>query len=132
MFRACMIALLCSYGSRSALRPVSNATWRQQNDGFDLNPIANYAHRFDARAVRVLPRHLIRRVSYPSLAKMFPAVAVVIAQTARGVQQGKTLDEIKVDPQEIEAGSRISPDLFLKNSPSASPRWTPSPLKGGM
>ena len=54
---------------------------------------------------------------YVALAKMFPAVAIVIAQTARGLQEGKTLDEIKIYPQDIDAGSMISPDLFLKNSP---------------
>jgi hypothetical protein len=54
---------------------------------------------------------------YVALAKMFPAVAVVIAATTQGLQQGKTLDEIKVYPQDIEAGTMISPDLFLKNAP---------------
>jgi hypothetical protein len=54
---------------------------------------------------------------YVALAKMFPALAVVITATAQGLQQGKTLDEIKVYPQDIEAGTMISPDLFLKNAP---------------
>ena len=54
---------------------------------------------------------------YVALAKMFPAVAVVIAATTQGLQQGKTLDEIKVYPQDIGAGGMISPDLFLKNAP---------------
>ena len=54
---------------------------------------------------------------YVALAKMFPAVAIVITTTAQGLQQGKTLDEIKVYPQDIEAGTLISPDLFLKNAP---------------
>ena len=54
---------------------------------------------------------------YVALAKMFPAVAVVITATTQGLQQGKTLDEIKVYPQNIEAGNIISPDLFLKNAP---------------
>jgi hypothetical protein len=54
---------------------------------------------------------------YVALAKMFPAVAVVITATTQGLQQGKTLDEIKVYPQDIEAGTMISPDLFLKNAP---------------
>ena len=54
---------------------------------------------------------------YVALAKMFPAVAIVITTTTQGLQQGKTLDQIKVYPQDIEAGNIISPDLFLKNSP---------------
>jgi hypothetical protein len=54
---------------------------------------------------------------YVALAKMFPAVAVVITATTQGLQQGKTLDEIKVYPRDIEAGTTISPDLFLKNAP---------------
>ena len=54
---------------------------------------------------------------YVALAKMFPAVAIVITATTQGLQQGKTLDEIKVYPQDIEAGNIISPDLFLKNAP---------------
>jgi len=54
---------------------------------------------------------------YVALAKMFPAVAIVITATTQGLQQGKTLDEIKVYPQDIEAGTMISPDLFLKNGP---------------
>ena len=54
---------------------------------------------------------------YVALAKMFPAVAIVLTTTAQGLQQGKTLDEIKVYPQDIEAGTLISPDLFLKNAP---------------
>lgn len=54
---------------------------------------------------------------YVAVAKMFPAVAVVITATTQGLQQGKTLDEIKVYPQDIEAGNMISPDLFLKNAP---------------
>ena len=54
---------------------------------------------------------------YVALAKMFPAVAIVIAATTQGLQQGKTLDQIKVYPQDIEAGTMISPDLFLKNNP---------------
>ena len=48
---------------------------------------------------------------------MFPAIAVVITATTQGLQQGKTLDQIKVYPKEIEAGTMISPDLFLKNAP---------------
>lgn len=54
---------------------------------------------------------------YVALAKMFPAVAIVITATTQGLQQGKTLEEIKVYPQDIEAGNIISPDLFLKNAP---------------
>jgi len=54
---------------------------------------------------------------YVALAKMFPAVAVVITKTAQGLQEGKTLDKIKVYPHDIEAGNIISPDLFLKNAP---------------
>jgi hypothetical protein len=54
---------------------------------------------------------------YVALAKMFPAVAVVIAATTQGLQQGKTLDEIKVYPKDIEAGNIISPELFLKDAP---------------
>jgi hypothetical protein len=54
---------------------------------------------------------------YVALAKMFPAVAIVITTTTQGLQQGKTLNEIKVYPQDIEAGNIISPDLFLKNAP---------------
>jgi len=41
----------------------------------------------------------------------------VLTTTTQGLQQGKTLDQIKVYPQDIEAGNIISPDLFLKNSP---------------
>lgn len=54
---------------------------------------------------------------YVALAKMIPAVAIVIATTTQGLQQGKTLNEIKVYPQDIEAGNIISPDLFLKDAP---------------
>jgi hypothetical protein len=54
---------------------------------------------------------------YVALAKMFPAVAAVIATTAQGLQQGKTLDAIKVYPEDIEAGNIISPDLFLEHAP---------------
>ena len=54
---------------------------------------------------------------YVALAKMLPAVAIVIATTTQGLQQGKTLDEIKVYPKDIEAGTMISPDLFLDNAP---------------
>jgi hypothetical protein len=54
---------------------------------------------------------------YVALSKMFPAVAVVIAATTQGLQQGKTLDEIKIYPSRIEAGNTISPDLFLKKAP---------------
>lgn len=54
---------------------------------------------------------------YVALAKMFPAVAVVITTTTQGLQQGKALDAIKVYPQDLEAGTLISPDLFLKNAP---------------
>ena len=54
---------------------------------------------------------------YVALAKMFPAAAIVIATTTQGLQAGKTLDEIKVYPQDIDAGTTISPDLFLKNAP---------------
>jgi hypothetical protein len=42
---------------------------------------------------------------------------VVIATTTQGLQQGKTLDEIKVYPEDIEAGNTISPGLFLENAP---------------
>jgi hypothetical protein len=45
------------------------------------------------------------------------AVAAVIATTAQGLQQGKTLEAIKVYPEDIEAGNIISPDLFLKHAP---------------
>ena len=54
---------------------------------------------------------------YVALAKMFPAVAIVIAATTQGLQQGKTLDEIKIYPKDIEAGTLISPGLFLENAP---------------
>ena len=54
---------------------------------------------------------------YVALAKMLPAVAIVITTTTQGLQQGKTLDEIKVYPKDIEAGTMISPDLFLKDAP---------------
>jgi hypothetical protein len=54
---------------------------------------------------------------YVALAKMFPAVAIVITATTHGLQQGKTLDQIKVYPKDIEAGTMISPDLFLENAP---------------
>jgi hypothetical protein len=54
---------------------------------------------------------------YVALAKMFPAVAAVIATTAQGLQQGRTLDAIEVYPQDIEAGNIISPDLFLERAP---------------
>jgi hypothetical protein len=54
---------------------------------------------------------------YVALAKMFPAMAVAIATTTQGLQQGNTLDEIKVYPEDIEAGNIISPGLFLKNAP---------------
>jgi hypothetical protein len=48
---------------------------------------------------------------YVALRKMFPAVAVVIAATTQGLQQGKTLDEIRIYPKDIEAGTEIDPDL---------------------
>jgi hypothetical protein len=54
---------------------------------------------------------------YVALAKMFPAVAIVITTTTQGLQRGETLDEIKVYPKDIEAGTMISPDLFLKDAP---------------
>jgi len=54
---------------------------------------------------------------YVALAKMFPAVAIVIAATTQGLQQGKTLDEIRIYPKDIEAGTLISPDLFLQDAP---------------
>jgi hypothetical protein len=54
---------------------------------------------------------------YVALANMFPAVAVVITATTQGLQQGKTLDEIKVYPKDSAAGATINPDLFLKNAP---------------
>jgi hypothetical protein len=57
------------------------------------------------------------RQEYVALSKMFPAMAVVIAATVRGLQQGKTLDEIKIYPRAIEAGNTISPDLFLEKAP---------------
>lgn len=52
-----------------------------------------------------------------ALAKMFPATALVTAVTTQGLQQGKTLDKIRIYPQDIEAGNMISPDLFLKSAP---------------
>ena len=54
---------------------------------------------------------------YVALAKMFPATALVTAATTQGLQQGKTLDKIRIYPQDIEAGNIISPDLFLKSAP---------------
>ena len=42
---------------------------------------------------------------------------MAIATTTPGLQQGNTLDEIKVYPEDIEAGNIISPGLFLKNAP---------------
>jgi len=54
---------------------------------------------------------------YVALAKMLPAIAIVITTTTQGLQRGKTLDEIKVYPKDIEAGNMISPDLFLKDAP---------------
>jgi hypothetical protein len=54
---------------------------------------------------------------YVALAKMFPAVAAVIATTTQGLQQGKTLDQIKIYPSDIEAGGTIHPDVFLKKAP---------------
>ena len=44
-------ALLRSYGSRSALALVSNATWRQTKDAFDLSQIVNFTHRINARSL---------------------------------------------------------------------------------
>jgi hypothetical protein len=54
---------------------------------------------------------------YVALSKLFPAVAVVIAATTQGLQQGKTLDEIRIYPKDIEAGTTIGPDLFLEQAP---------------
>jgi len=54
---------------------------------------------------------------YVALAKMFPAVAVVIAATTQGLQRGQTLDQIRIYPKDIEAGTTISPDLFLEKAP---------------
>jgi hypothetical protein len=54
---------------------------------------------------------------YVALSKLFPAVAVVIAATTQGLQQGKTLDEIRIYPKDIEAGTTIGPDLFLEKAP---------------
>jgi hypothetical protein len=48
---------------------------------------------------------------------MFPAVAVVIAATTQGLQRGRTLDQIRIYPKDIEAGTTISPDLFLDKAP---------------
>jgi hypothetical protein len=61
---------------------------------------------------------------YVALSKMFPAMAVVIAATTRGLQQGKTLDEIKIYPRTIEAGNTISPDLFLEKAPFGMTRMS--------
>jgi hypothetical protein len=54
---------------------------------------------------------------YVALARMFPAAAVVVTETVLGLQAGKTLDEIKIYPHDIDAGALISPDSFLKSSP---------------
>ena len=54
---------------------------------------------------------------YVALAKMFPVVAFVTALTTQGLQQGKPLDDIRIYPQDIEAGNIISADLFLQNAP---------------
>jgi len=60
---------------------------------------------------------------YVALAKMCPAVALVIAATTQGLQQGKTLDEIRIFPHDMDAGNSISgpvtviaADLFLENA----------------
>ena len=50
-----------------------------------------------------------------ALGKIFPSVAAVIAATTQGLHQGKTLDRIKIDPKDIEAGTLIGPDLFLEH-----------------
>jgi hypothetical protein len=66
---------------------------------------------------------------YVALAKMFPALAVVITATTQGLQQGKTLDQIKVYPEDIEAGTLISPDLFLKNAPFGITQINPKEIE---
>jgi len=54
---------------------------------------------------------------YTALAKMFPAVAVVIATATQSLQQGKTFDEIRVYPDAMMAGSVINPAWFLDKDP---------------
>jgi hypothetical protein len=43
--------LLRSYGTRSALGLISNATWRQTKDAFDLSQVVNFTHRIDERSL---------------------------------------------------------------------------------
>jgi hypothetical protein len=45
------------------------------------------------------------------------------------LQQGKTLDQIKVYPEDIEAGTLISPDLFLKNAPFGITQINPKEIE---
>ena len=54
---------------------------------------------------------------YVAIAKMIPAVAVVITRITQGLQQGKTLDAIDVYPDPLLAGGVISPDRFLQGKP---------------
>lgn len=51
-----------------------------------------------------------------AISKMFPAMAVVITDTFEGLQQGKSLEEIKIYPNSMIVGGIIVPDMFLENN----------------
>ena len=51
-----------------------------------------------------------------AISKMFPAMAVVITDTVEGLQQGKSLEEIKIYQDPMIVGGIIVSDIFLKNN----------------
>jgi hypothetical protein len=44
-------ALGRAYGTQSALSLITNATWRQTKDAFDLSEVANFTHRINERSL---------------------------------------------------------------------------------
>lgn len=65
---------------------------------------------------------------YVALAKMIPAVAVVMTRITQGLQQGKTLDAIDVYPDPLLAGGVISPDHFLEGKPYGLTKMQPDEI----
>ena len=52
-----------------------------------------------------------------ALSEMLPAMAVVITKTTFGLQEGKTLDNIEIYPEQGMGGVIRPPNLFLKGHP---------------
>ena len=79
-----------------------------------------YETRYLKEVPIILPG-IVGVIPWPSTAlqaisKMFPAMAVVITDTIEGLQQGKSLEEIKIYPDLLLVGGIIVPDIFLKNN----------------